>query len=188
MRYDVYGCAKRFFIHSPLSLLFGVSSLGPTLPALAAQMNAETKQIGNLFIARSFGTLIGLWMIGRFYDRISGHPLLASSLLAAAAALALVPSAPQLPILLALTAFLGFALASINVGGNALIVMVHRERVTRSSARSIALSGWADLWRRRWSRNSTAGPTGFVSHILAAGAGHCPRGANHVSFAEPFIA
>jgi fucose permease len=112
-----------------IALGLGVGSLGPTLPALAAQMNAETKQISNLFIARSFGTLIGSWMIGRFYDRIAGHPLLASSLLAAAAALALVPSAPQLPTLLALTAFLGVALASINVGGNALIVMVHGERV-----------------------------------------------------------
>jgi FHS family Na+ dependent glucose MFS transporter 1 len=112
-----------------IALGLGSGSLGPTLPALAAQMNAETKQISNLFIARSFGTLIGSWMIGRFYDRMAGHPLLAWSLLASAAALALMPSAPQLPILLAVTAFLGFALASINVGGNALIVMVHGERV-----------------------------------------------------------
>jgi FHS family Na+ dependent glucose MFS transporter 1 len=112
-----------------VALGFGTGSLGPTLPALAAQTNAEMKQISNMFIARSFGTMIGSWMIGRFYDRISGHPLLASSLLAAAAALALVPSAPQLPVLLALSAFMGIALASINVGGNALIVLVHGERV-----------------------------------------------------------
>src|SRR5262245_42224761 len=92
-----------------IALGLGSGSLGLTLPALAAQMNAETKQISNLFIARSFGTMIGSWMIGRFYDRIAGHLLLASSLLAAAAALALVPSAPQLPILLALTTFLGVA-------------------------------------------------------------------------------
>src|SRR5262249_37205141 len=113
-----------------VALGLGTSSLGPTLPALAAQTNAEMKQISNLFLARSFGTMIGSWMIGRFYDRIAGHPLLASSLLAAAAALALVPSAPQLPALLALTAFIGIALASINVGGNALIVLVHGERVS----------------------------------------------------------
>jgi fucose permease len=87
------------------------------------------KQISNLFIARSFGTMIGSWMIGRFYDRIAGHPLLASSLLAVAVAMALTPSAPRLPALLALTAFMGIALASINVGGNALIVLVHGERV-----------------------------------------------------------
>src|SRR5262245_59748617 len=96
---------------------FRLGSLGPTLPALAAQTNAEMKQISNMFIARSFGTMIGSWMIGRFYDRISGHPLLAFSLLAAAASLALVPSAPQLPVLLALSAFMGIALASVNVGG-----------------------------------------------------------------------
>src|SRR5262247_2726367 len=113
-----------------IALGLGSGSLGPTLPALAAQTISEMKQISNLFIARSFGTLIGSWMIGRFYDRMAGHPLLASSLLAAAAALALVPSTPKLPTLFALLAFLGVALASINVGGNALLVMVHGERVT----------------------------------------------------------
>lgn len=112
-----------------VSLGFGTGSLGPTLPALAAQTNAEMKQISNMFIARSFGTMIGSWMIGRFYDRIAGHPLLALSLLAVAATMALLPSAAQLPVLLALSAFMGIALASINVGGNALIVMVHGERV-----------------------------------------------------------
>ena len=112
-----------------VSLGFGSGSLGPTLPALAAQTNADIKQISNMFIARSFGTMIGSWMIGRFYDRIAGHPLLASSLLAVAAALALVPSAAQLQVLLALSAFMGIALASVNVGGNALIVLVHGERV-----------------------------------------------------------
>jgi predicted MFS family arabinose efflux permease len=96
-----------------VSLGFGSGSLGSTLPALAAQTNAEMKQISNIFIARSFGTMIGSWIIGRFYDRIAGHPLLATSLLAVAAAMALVPSAAQLPVLLALSAFMGIALASI---------------------------------------------------------------------------
>src|SRR5215470_7569959 len=112
-----------------IALGLGSGSLGPTLPALAAQTNAEMKQISNLFIARSFGTLIGSWLIGRFYDRASGHPLLASSLLASAVALALIPSVKLLPVLFVLTAFMGIALASINVGGNALIAMVHGERV-----------------------------------------------------------
>src|SRR5215813_8704481 len=112
-----------------IALGLGTGSLGPTLPALAAQTNAGMKQISNLFIARSFGTMIGSWLIGRFYDRIAGHPLLAASLLAAAAALSLMPLATLLPALLMLTAFTGIALASINVGGNALIVLVHGERV-----------------------------------------------------------
>src|SRR5262249_34643572 len=112
-----------------IALGLGTGSLGPTLPALALQTNAEMKQISNLFIARSFGTMIGSWLIGRFYDRISGHPLLASSLLASALALALSPSATLMPILLVLIAFMGIASASINVGANALIVLVHGERV-----------------------------------------------------------
>src|SRR5262249_16452972 len=82
-----------------IALGLGSGSLGPTLPALAAQTNSELKQISNLFIARSFGTLIGSWLIGRFYDRASGHPLLASLLLASAVALALIPSVKPLPVL-----------------------------------------------------------------------------------------
>ncbi|MEK7831338.1 MAG: MFS transporter, partial [Acidobacteriota bacterium] len=46
-----------------LGLLSG--SIGPTLPALAAQTNVEMKQISNLFVARSAGTLVGSWLIGR---------------------------------------------------------------------------------------------------------------------------
>jgi len=112
-----------------IALGLGSGSLGPTLPALAAQTNAEMRQISNLFIARSFGTMIGFWVTGRFYDRIAGHPLLASSLLALAVALALTPSARLLPALFILSAFIGIASASINVGGNALIALVHGERV-----------------------------------------------------------
>ncbi|MGE0130366.1 MAG: MFS transporter [Blastocatellales bacterium] len=112
-----------------IALGLGSGSLGPTLPALAAQTNAEMKQISNLFIARSFGTMIGSWLIGRFYDRVAGHPLLAASLLASAIAMAMMPSATIMPVLLGLSAFIGIAAASINVGGNALITLVHGERV-----------------------------------------------------------
>lgn len=110
-----------------LGLISG--SIGPTLPALAAQTNVEMKQISNLFVARSFGTMLGSWMIGRMYDRFTGHPLLAGSLLASAVAMALFPMSSFLWVLLALSGFIGLASASINVGGNALIVMVHGERV-----------------------------------------------------------
>jgi len=110
-----------------LGLISG--SIGPTLPALAAQTHVEMKQISNLFVARSLGTMLGSWMIGRAYDRVTGHPLLAASLLAAAMALAAIPVTNLLWLLLAISAFIGLASASINVGGNALIVMVHGERV-----------------------------------------------------------
>src|SRR5262245_66669477 len=70
-----------------------VGSLGPTLPALAANTQVEMKQISHLFIARSLGTMLGSWLIGRWYDRIAGHPLMAASLLASAITLRLMLSA-----------------------------------------------------------------------------------------------
>jgi fucose permease len=112
-----------------IALGLGSGSLGPTLPALAAQTHVEMKQISYLFIARSFGTMLGSWMIGRMYDRIAGHPLLAASLFASAIAMALIPAIDLLWTLLALSIFMGAASASINVGGNALIVLVHGDRV-----------------------------------------------------------
>lgn len=110
-----------------LGLISG--SIGPTLPLLAAQTHVEMKQISNLFVARSLGTMLGSWVLGRAYDRVTGHPLLAASLFAAAVAMAVIPITSLLWLLLAISAFIGLASASINVGGNALIVMVHGERV-----------------------------------------------------------
>ncbi len=104
-------------------------SIGPTLPALAEHANVGMKQISNLFVARSLGTVLGSWLLGRMYDRFAGHPLLAVSLLASAAAMAFIPVSNHLWVLIALSVFIGLASASINVGGNTLIVMVHGQQV-----------------------------------------------------------
>ncbi|MGH9801425.1 MAG: MFS transporter, partial [Blastocatellia bacterium] len=104
-------------------------SIGPTQPALAAQTNVEMKQISNLFVARAAGTMVGSWLIGRMYDRFTGHHLLAMSLLASAVAMALLPVSGFLWMVIGLSVFIGLASASINVGGNAMIVMVHGDRV-----------------------------------------------------------
>ncbi len=112
-----------------IALGLGSGSLGPTLPALAAQTHAELREISNLFIARSFGTMVGSLLIGRLYDRGIGHPLLAASLLGLAVAMALLPSATLVWLLLLLSMGLGLASASVNVGGNALIVQEYGHRV-----------------------------------------------------------
>ncbi len=104
-------------------------SLGPTIPALAIQTKSQTHEISTMFLARSGGTMVGALLIGRYYDRIAGHPLLAFSLLASAIGMALTPAITVLPALIALSVFIGLAAGSINVGGNALIVLVHGERV-----------------------------------------------------------
>ncbi|MFN0087795.1 MAG: MFS transporter [Blastocatellia bacterium] len=104
-------------------------SLGPTIPALAAQTNSAMHEISSLFLVRSLGTMIGALLLGRLYDRVGGHPLLGASLLASAGAMAMIPSMDRLGPLLLLSVFLGIASGSINVGGNAMIVQVHGERV-----------------------------------------------------------
>lgn len=105
------------------------SALGPTLPALAKHTNASLKEISILFVARSTGTMLGSWAIGRLYDRFAGHPMLAASLAASAAALLLVPETEMLAQLGLIFAWIGLAGGSLNVGGNALIVMIHGEKV-----------------------------------------------------------
>jgi MFS transporter, FHS family, Na+ dependent glucose transporter 1 len=112
-----------------IALGLNSGSLGPTLPALATQTQVEMKQISNLFLARSFGTMIGSWMLGRMYDRFAGHPLMAASLVASAAGMMLMPTMTVLWTLFLLSVFMGMAAASINVGGNAMIVLIHGDRV-----------------------------------------------------------
>lgn len=111
-----------------ITLGLSVGSLGPTLLALATHTQAELHQISYLFITRSLGTMLGSWLIGRWYDRSAGHPLLALSLLLLAGLMALVPTINLLWPLCLLFTLLGLASASINVGGNTLIVLVHGER------------------------------------------------------------
>jgi fucose permease len=116
-----------FLAFISLGLVSG--SLGPTIPALAAQTASQMHEISGLFLIRSLGTMAGAVFIGRFYDRIAGHPLLGASLLASAVMMALTPMAPTLWLLLAISILVGVAGGSINVGGNALIVLEHKERV-----------------------------------------------------------
>src|SRR5262245_59312103 len=109
-----------------LGLISG--SLGPTIPALAVQTHSQLHEISSVFLVRFLGTMTGAVLIGRLYDRISGHPVLGASLLASAFAMVLTPLANLLWILLAVSVVVGIAGGSINVGGNALIVQVHGER------------------------------------------------------------
>jgi MFS transporter, FHS family, Na+ dependent glucose transporter 1 len=115
-----------FLAFISLGLVSG--SLGPTIPALAARTASRMHEISGLFLIRSFGTMAGAMFIGRFYDRIAGHRLLAGSLLASTVMMGLTPMADTLWMLLAVSTLLGIAGGSINVGGNALIVLEHRDR------------------------------------------------------------
>jgi FHS family Na+ dependent glucose MFS transporter 1 len=105
------------------------ASMGPTLPALAAHTHTHLNEVSFLFIARSLGYLLGSLRGGRWYDRFPGHRVQASALLLMAGMMAMVPTLPKLWLLAGVLAILGFGEGTLDVGGNALLVWIHRDKV-----------------------------------------------------------
>ncbi len=105
------------------------ASLGPTLPGLAENTGSRVSEIGALFAARSLGYLAGSLVGGRLYDRVPGHPIMAAGLLLMASMMGLAPLIPELWMLATAILVLGFAEGALDVGGNTLLVWVHRDKV-----------------------------------------------------------
>jgi FHS family Na+ dependent glucose MFS transporter 1 len=112
-----------------VALGLALAALGPTLPGLASQVHVSTSEISYLITSRSFGFLLGSLFSGRFYDRMSGHTVMAVMIIAMSAAMALMPFIPALGLLLAVVFVLGTAEGAVGVGGNVLLVWVHQSRV-----------------------------------------------------------
>ncbi len=105
------------------------ASLGPTLPGLAENTQVSLREISFLFTARSLGYLIGSLLGGRLYDRTPGHPVMALMLVGMVAMLFLIPVMSLLWLLVGVLLALGIAEGALDVGGNTLLVWVHRHQV-----------------------------------------------------------
>lgn len=105
------------------------ASLGPTLPGLAEHTQTKLSEISYLFTAKSLGYLCGSFLGGRLYDRLPGHLVMAAALIVIAATMALAPLMPWLWLLTAVVLMLGLAEGGLDLGGNALLVWVHRREV-----------------------------------------------------------
>ena len=105
------------------------ASLGPTLPGLAEQTRSDIGGISFLFTTRATGYMLGSLLGGRLYDRLTGHPVMAAALLVMAVGMVAVPMLPLLWTLALVLLFVGIAEGTLDVGGNTLIVWVHRSRV-----------------------------------------------------------
>lgn len=112
-----------------IALGLSSASMGPTLPGLAEHTQTHLNQISFLFTARSLGYLFGSILGGRLYDRVAGHPVMAATLILMAGMLMLVPLMPLLGLLTLILLILGMAEATVDVGGNTLLVWVHRHQV-----------------------------------------------------------
>lgn len=104
------------------------SSLGPTLPGLAAHTAADLAAVSVLFPVRSLGYLAGTLLGGRAYDRFAGHPVLAGVLVTMAAAMAMAPVATWLVALALVLGLVGVTEGMLDVGGNAMLVWEFRTR------------------------------------------------------------
>ena len=105
------------------------ASLGPTLTGLAAHLNTTLGQMSYLFTVRSLGYLGGSFLSGRLYDRFPAHPVLAAIILLMGGMLFLAPIMPVLVLLGAVLLLVGVCEGFVDVGGNTLLVWVHREEV-----------------------------------------------------------
>lgn len=105
------------------------AALGPTIPGLAEHTRTSLSQISFLFTADSLGYLLGSLLGSRLYDRMPGHRVQVIALLITVAMLALIPIVPLLWLLIAIMIVFGFAKSMVDVGGNTLLVWVHRDRV-----------------------------------------------------------
>jgi len=113
------------------------ASLGPTLPALAAQTHARMGRIGLLLTARSLGFLLASLRGGRLYDLRAGHPLLAAALVAMAALMALAPLPSELWPLALIMFALGAAEGLLDVGGNTLLTWAHDDASVGSALNAV---------------------------------------------------
>jgi FHS family Na+ dependent glucose MFS transporter 1 len=106
-----------------------VAILGPTIPSLAEQTRSSLGEISILFTARSLGHIVGALYIARFYDRLPGHIVLGANLLVMGLMVALIPTLPLLWILSVILLILGVTEGSVDVGGNTMLVWIHRQKV-----------------------------------------------------------
>ena len=110
-----------------LGLAYAV--LGPTLTDLAANVGVDLTRVAYVLSARGLGYLVGSLVGGRLYDTIKGNPVMAGSLLVAAAILLAMPFVSVLWLLIGLAFLLGAFLGAVDVGGNTLLVWLHRDKV-----------------------------------------------------------
>jgi len=105
------------------------SLLGPSLNGLALKTGVHLDQISILFTARSLGYLLGSLLAGRVYDRRPGNTLMAGFLGLIFLMVLLSPLIPMLWLLFTAMLLMGLGEGGLDVGGNTMLMWLHREKV-----------------------------------------------------------
>ncbi len=112
-------------------ILLGMTNatLGPALPYLARNVGASLRGISSLFIGHRLGYMIGSFLGGHMYDRISGNRLMAAVMLIMAAGMIATPVITILALLVVIVFLLGIAEGTVDVGGNVLLVWIKPPKI-----------------------------------------------------------
>lgn len=102
---------------------------GPSLLKLAEHTASELDRISLIFVFGSLGYLVGSFLGGRAFDRLSGHKLMAFTMLVMGVACILIPITRSLEVLLFALFLSGLASGILDVGCNTLLVWMHGEKV-----------------------------------------------------------
>jgi FHS family Na+ dependent glucose MFS transporter 1 len=102
--------------------------IGPSLGRLAEQTQTSLGMFSYIFIARSLGYLIGSLVGGHLSDRLPAHWVIAADLVVMAVTLGLIPVVSWFWLLLLVMFILGTFSGALDVGGNTLLVWVHRDK------------------------------------------------------------
>ena len=101
---------------------------GPSLPSLAGNTRTQLDTISIIFITRSIGYLTGILMGGRLVDSLPGHIVLAMAVGVMGVLLMIIPLVSILWLLGLAFLVMGVADGFLDVGGNTLLVWVHRSK------------------------------------------------------------
>ncbi|MBN2499117.1 MAG: MFS transporter [Anaerolineales bacterium] len=105
------------------------AALGPSLESLAKNTGADIDGISILFTARSLGYLIAAAFGSRLLDRLPAHRVIGISFLLDALLLFIFPQLQVLWGLALMMLVMGMSFSALDIGGNALLVWVHAEKV-----------------------------------------------------------
>jgi len=117
---DLRGSLAYFGVMFVLGMV--ISSLGPTLPYLAEDLETSLSSAGILFSTRSLGYMLGALLLGRAFDRLPGNRLLMSWLFLIALVCVLIPISPVLLLTAMLLFVSGICLSGMDVGSNTLVM------------------------------------------------------------------
>lgn len=116
-----------------------LSARGALLPNLAEQVNVGIGQIGAILTASAIGFMLANLLIGRFYDRIPAHRLMAMGAFITSILVILLPTANDLIWLIVIFLLIGTARGVLQLGANTLPLWLYG---AKSATVMTALAGF----------------------------------------------